>query len=45
VNENLEKIVETAEKAKLNFIQLHGDEDENFITELRKKNSKSKSSK
>lgn len=37
VNENLEKIVETAEKAKLNFIQLHGDEDENFITELRKK--------
>ncbi|OVE55682.1 phosphoribosylanthranilate isomerase [Chryseobacterium mucoviscidosis] len=37
VNENLEKIVETAEKAKLNFIQLHGDEDEYFITELRKK--------
>ncbi|MCF2219621.1 phosphoribosylanthranilate isomerase [Chryseobacterium sp. PS-8] len=37
VNENPEKIVETAEKAKLNFIQLHGDEDENFITELRKK--------
>jgi len=37
VNENSEKIAETAEKAKLNFIQLHGDEDENFITELRKK--------
>ncbi|MEN4761271.1 phosphoribosylanthranilate isomerase [Chryseobacterium sp. C39-AII1] len=37
VNESLDKIIETAEKAKLNFIQLHGDEDENFIIELRKK--------
>lgn len=37
VNENLEKIVEIAEKAKLNFIQLHGDESEKFIIELREK--------
>lgn len=37
VNEDLEKIVETAEKAKLDFIQLHGDEDEHFITELKKR--------
>lgn len=37
VNESLDKIIETAEKAKLKFIQLHGDEDENFIIELRKK--------
>jgi len=35
VNETIEKIIETAEKANLNFIQLHGDESENFITELR----------
>lgn len=37
VNESLEKIVEIAEKAKLNFIQLHGDESADFIKELRKK--------
>jgi phosphoribosylanthranilate isomerase len=37
VNENIEKITATAERAKLNFIQLHGDEDENFILELRQK--------
>ncbi|KMQ67411.1 phosphoribosylanthranilate isomerase [Chryseobacterium sp. FH2] len=37
VNDNVNKIVEIAEKANLNFIQLHGDEDENFISELRKK--------
>lgn len=37
VNESLEKIVELSEKAKLNFVQLHGDEDKNFITELRKR--------
>ncbi|WP_267406130.1 MULTISPECIES: phosphoribosylanthranilate isomerase [unclassified Chryseobacterium] len=37
VNESLDQIIETAEKAKLNFIQLHGDEDKNFIIELRKK--------
>lgn len=37
VNENLEKIVETTEQAELNFIQLHGNENENFISVLRKK--------
>lgn len=37
VNENLEKIIEIAEKAGLNFIQLHGDENENFISELKQK--------
>lgn len=36
VNESLEKLAETANKAKLDFIQLHGDEDEYFIVELRK---------
>lgn len=36
VNETVEKIVKISEKAKLNFIQLHGDEDENFIKDLRK---------
>lgn len=36
VNENLDKIIEIAEKADLNFIQLHGDENEDFISELRK---------
>lgn len=39
VNESLEKIVETASMAKLNFIQLHGDESKDFIVELRKKNT------
>ncbi len=37
VNEDLEKIIEIAEKAGLNFIQLHGDESDDFILELRKK--------
>ncbi|MCS3868990.1 phosphoribosylanthranilate isomerase [Chryseobacterium ginsenosidimutans] len=37
VNESLDKIIEISQKANLNFIQLHGDEDENFIIELRKK--------
>lgn len=37
VNEDLEKIIEISEKADLNFIQLHGDESDNFILELRKK--------
>lgn len=37
VNESLERIAETAEKAKLNFIQLHGDESKDFTIELRKK--------
>lgn len=36
VNETVENIAEISEKANLNFIQLHGDEDENFIVELRK---------
>lgn len=37
VNEDLEKIIEIAEKSDLNFIQLHGDENNDFILELRKK--------
>ena len=36
VNETVEKITEISEKSNLNFIQLHGDEDENFIKDLRK---------
>ena len=36
VNETIERIAEISEKANLNFIQLHGDEDENFIIELKK---------
>ena len=35
VNESIEKIAEIKEKAKLSFIQLHGDEDEKFILQLR----------
>jgi phosphoribosylanthranilate isomerase len=35
VNESIEKIIEISEKAKLNFIQLHGDENEDYISELR----------
>lgn len=37
VNEDLKNIIEISEKANLNFIQLHGDETENFISELREK--------
>lgn len=37
VNENVEKIIEISEKANLNFIQLHGDETEDFISELKQK--------
>lgn len=37
VNENAETVIEIAEKAGLHFIQLHGDEDENFIATLRNK--------
>ena len=37
VNENVKRVVEISEKAKLNFIQLHGDENDNFISELREK--------
>lgn len=36
VNENVNKIVENSLQAGLNFVQLHGDESENFIAELRK---------
>ena len=35
VNETIEKIVEISEKSNLNFIQLHGDEDEEFVKKLR----------
>ena len=37
VNENVKKVIEISEKAKLNFIQLHGDENEDFVLNLRKK--------
>lgn len=41
VNEDLAKIIEISGQADLNFIQLHGDETEEFISELRQKlNSK-----
>lgn len=36
VNETLEKIVEISQKANLHFIQLHGDETSEFISELKK---------
>lgn len=37
VNETVDKIVEIATKASLNFIQLHGDEDKNVMNNLREK--------
>ncbi len=37
VNESMDNIVKISEKAQLNFIQLHGDETEEVIFELRKK--------
>lgn len=37
VNENMERIVKISEKSDLNFIQLHGHENEDFILELREK--------
>lgn len=37
VNEDLEKIIEISGQADLNFIQLHGNETEEFISELRQK--------
>ncbi|KMQ63244.1 phosphoribosylanthranilate isomerase [Chryseobacterium angstadtii] len=37
VNEEADQITDIAEKAGLNLIQLHGDESEDFITELRQK--------
>lgn len=36
VNETLKNIVKISQKATLNFIQLHGDETSEFISELRK---------
>ena len=40
VNETVEKILEISEKAGLNLIQLHGDEDENLVFRLRQRLSK-----
>ena len=37
VNEDLDSIVEISEKADLHYIQLHGDENHNYIAELRNK--------
>lgn len=37
VNEETDRIVQIAEQAELNLIQLHGDESEDFIIELRQK--------
>ena len=35
VNENIENVIDFSVKANLNFIQLHGDEDENYIVNLK----------
>lgn len=40
VNESVENIVAISEDTTLNYIQLHGDEEENFIDELRNKLNK-----
>lgn len=37
VNETIAQILEISEKAELNFVQLHGDESDDFISELRLK--------
>lgn len=37
VNEDIGRILNTAQKAGLNFVQLHGDESDDFIVELRQK--------
>ncbi|GAE62833.1 phosphoribosylanthranilate isomerase [Chryseobacterium indologenes] len=37
VNEEVDKIFEITQKAGLNFIQLHGDESDDFMIELKKK--------
>lgn len=37
VNERIEKVIETANHVGLNGIQLHGDEDQTYILELKKK--------
>lgn len=42
VNENVNTVIETAEKAKLDFIQLHGDESEEYVSELKEKLSPEK---
>ncbi|QDP84213.1 phosphoribosylanthranilate isomerase [Chryseobacterium sp. SNU WT5] len=37
VNETVENIIEISQQAGLNYIQLHGDESDDFISELKKK--------
>lgn len=37
VNEELEKVIEITTQAKLNYIQLHGDENEIYVAELKEK--------
>ncbi|RLJ31938.1 phosphoribosylanthranilate isomerase [Chryseobacterium sp. 7] len=37
VNEEIDKILNIVQQADLNFVQLHGDESNDFITELRQK--------
>ncbi len=37
VNENIDRVFEISERAGLNYIQLHGDESDDFISELRLK--------
>ena len=37
VNESVEKVCETVKKSKLNLLQLHGDENAEFIKDLREK--------
>ena len=39
VNENSDVILEAAERARLSFIQLHGDETPTFCAELKKRNA------
>lgn len=40
VNETIAQILEISEKAELNFVQFHGDESDDFISELRLKLNK-----
>lgn len=40
VNESVEKIIEISENADLNFIQLHGDENEEYVLRLRQRLNK-----
>lgn len=35
VNEDLEKVIDIIEKTDIQYVQLHGDEDEDFISELK----------